>query len=153
MPVRSNIRRATPGDIETLVAFTVQEAREAESLSADANVVRRGIEAAFANPPRAVYWVVEDGEARVVASMSVVTEWSDFNGGDYWWVQSIFITPPERGTGLLEQMLDYLAEAARGAGALDLRLYVHSTNERAQRAYRRCGFATAPYAVMARPLR
>lgn len=82
----------------------------------------------------------------------MVTEWSDFHGGFYWWVQSAFIVPERRGRGLLELLMDHLARMAREAGALDLRLYVHDSNQRAVRAYRRSGFTEAPYLIMRRPL-
>ena len=59
----------------------------------------------------------------VVASTSIVTEWSNFHGGYYWWIQSLYIDPEHRGTGLLEALIEYVSEAARAAGALDLRLY------------------------------
>ncbi len=39
------------------------------------------------------------------------------------------------------------------AGALDLRLYGYDTNERALRAYQRCGFGLTPYVVLTKPLR
>ena len=67
------IRLAQPKDINTLVAFTLEEAREAEGLQADSSGVRRGIEAAFGTPPRATYWIVEDGEGAPIASCSIVT--------------------------------------------------------------------------------
>ena len=148
----ARIRPARSADIETLVEFTVAEAREAEGLHADAAAVRRGVEAAFGESPRSTYWVAEDANGAIIASTSVVREWSDFHGGDYWWVQSIFIRPEYRGRGVLDSLLDALAAAAESAGALDLRLYAHVSNERAIHAYRRCGFADAPYVIMRRPL-
>jgi ribosomal protein S18 acetylase RimI-like enzyme len=87
-----------------------------------------------------------------VASTSVVTEWSNVPGGFYWWVQSLFVVPERRGAGLVDAVLEHLATEARGASALDLRLYARTSNHRALRAYRRCGFAPAPYAVMTRRL-
>jgi ribosomal protein S18 acetylase RimI-like enzyme len=146
------IREAVKADLDTLVAFTLQEAFEAEGVRKDAAGVRRGVEGAFQDPPQSVYWVVEDAHGRAIASTSVVTEWSDFHGGPYWWIQSIFIVPEHRGRGLVELLLDRIATMARLAGALDLRLYAHNSNERAFRVYRRCGFSTAPYTIMTRKL-
>jgi len=152
-PVASayTIRRALRSDVDVLVAFTLQEAYEAEGTNKDEAAVRRGVEGAFADPPLAAYWVAEAAEKGVVASTSVVTEWSDFNGGHYWWVQSLFIVPEHRGGGLVELLIGHLARARSAAGALDLRLYAHSSNERALRAYRRCGFTIAPYVIMRLP--
>jgi ribosomal protein S18 acetylase RimI-like enzyme len=146
------IRQATKADVDTLVAFTLQEAFEAEGVQKDAAGVKRGVEGAFQDPPQSAYWIVEDSSGRAVAGTSIVTEWSDFHGGLYWWIQSIFIVPEHRGRGLAELLLDRLAAMARQAGALDLRLYAHNSNERAFRVYRRCGFTTAPYTIMVRKL-
>jgi ribosomal protein S18 acetylase RimI-like enzyme len=150
MPIYT-IRRARVTDRDTLVDFTLNEAREAEGAHLDVTRVTRGVQAAFETPPQAQYWAVEVN-GQIVASTSVVTEWSNFNGGVYWWVQSIYIVPEHRGSGLLSQLLEYLTLQAQTAGALDVRLYVHSGNERAIKAYRRCGFVEAPYVMMRRGL-
>lgn len=110
--------------------------------------MRRGVEGGFADPPLATYWVAEAADTTIVASTSVVTEWSDFKGGHYWWIQSLFIVPEHRGTGLVELLIDHLAREASAVGALDLRLYAHTSNERALHVYRRCGFSVAPYVIM-----
>jgi len=146
--VAYTIRGAVAADIDTLVAFTVREAHEAEGIDSDEAAVRRGVQGAFRNPHLATYWVAETSDSRVVASTSIVTEWSDYHGGYYWWIQSLYIVPEHRGGGLVELLVNHLASAAEAFGALDLRLYAHSSNERALRAYRRCGFTVAPYVIM-----
>lgn len=145
------IRRAVAADVETIVSFTLQEAREAEQKAIDVDGVRRGVGSAVEDPRLATYWVVES-DGRVVASTSMFREWSDFHGAYYAWVQSVFILPEHRGRGLVELLLDHVATEARALGALDLRLYAHRANERAIRAYRRCGFSEAPYVIMTRAL-
>ena len=147
------IRQATSDDIDVLVGFTLAEARDAERRTLDVEGARRGVRAAFDSPPRATYWVAHTAEGRVVGSFSVVPEWSNFLGGDYWWIQSLYILPEHRGQGLVDQMLAYLSARAMAAGALDLRLYGYDTNERALRAYQRCGFGLTPYVVLTKPLR
>lgn len=147
------IREAVSSDIETLVVFTLQEAEESEGSEKDAAGVRRGVGAAFEDPRAATYWVAENADGHVVASTSVVTEWSNFHGGRYWWIQSIFIAPEHRGGGLVDLLMEHLATAAAAAGALDLRLYAHNSNARALRAYRRCGFTVAPYTIITMRLR
>lgn len=147
------IRPATPADIDTLVSFTLAEARDAERRTLDVEGARRGVRGAFDSPPRAAYWVAQTAAGRVVGSMSVVTEWSNFLGGDYWWIQSLYILPEHRGQGLVDHMLAHLSAQAMAAGALDLRLYGYNTNERALRAYQRCGFGVSPYIMLTKPLR
>jgi GNAT superfamily N-acetyltransferase len=146
------LRRATSSDLETIVGFTLEEAREAECLDKDADDVRRGVSAGLEDPSVAIYWVAESRDGETVASTSVIREWSNFNGGYYWWVQSMYIAPEHRGSGLVDLLLDKVAEEARDAGAIDLRLYAHGSNARALEAYRRCGFDETPYVIMRRRL-
>jgi ribosomal protein S18 acetylase RimI-like enzyme len=145
-----SLRRANRRDIDTIVAFTRLEAREAEGLELDAVAVARGVHAAFDDPSLARYWVAEAPNGEIAASTSIVTEWSNFRGGTYWWIQSLFVAPEHRGRGLVDRLLDHLASEADAAGALDLRLYAHESNRRALRVYERCGFARAPYVIMRR---
>ncbi len=146
------VRRASASDLETLVSFTLQEAREAEGRQLNQESVRRGVGKGLQDPETACYWVLEEAGGRVVGSISAVREWSDWNGAYYWWVQSLFIRPRYRGSDLLPLLLDAVAETARDAGALDLRLLVHSGNQRAVGAYLREGFRKLDYEVMSRPL-
>jgi L-amino acid N-acyltransferase YncA len=146
------LRKATTADLETIVGFTLDEAREAEELEKDVEGIRRGVSAGLKDPSAATYWVAESADGEIVASTSAVREWSNFNGAYYWWVQSLFIVPEHRGRGLVDLLLDTVAEAAHAAGAVDLRLYAHGANERALDAYRRCGFEETPYVIMRRPL-
>ena len=100
----------------------------------------------------AQYRVATDPGGDIAASISTLKEWSNFHGGNYWWVQSLFVTPNHRGSGLVDLLLDHVAREAAGDGALDLRLYAHAANERALRVYDRCGFTEAPYVLMRRRL-
>lgn len=148
--VRYTLRAAEIADVDVLVGFTIREAQEAEGEELNPEDARAGVSAAFEDPALATYWVAESEEGTVVASTSIVKEWSNFHGGSYWWIQSLFIDPAHRGAGLVEVILDHLADEAAHAGALDLRLYVHKNNGRALRAYQRYGFSPSPYLIMSR---
>lgn len=150
-PASYAIRPATPADAETLVAFTLSEALDAERRMLSRADVQRGVAGAFASPPKARYWVVESAGS-LVACASIVTEWSNFRGGDYWWIQSLYIVPEHRGRGLVDTILQHLVQEARAGGAIDLRLYGYNTNARALRAYQRFGFREAPYLILTKSL-
>lgn len=152
MGAECTVRRAELADLETLVAFTLAEAEDAEGAGKDVNVVERGVRMALEDPSLATYWLAEAAGAGVVGSTSVVTEWSNWHGGHYWWVQSLYVVPEHRGHGLARLLLETLAQEARAAGAVDLRLYAHNSNRRALAAYRRCGFDVAPYTIMRKRL-
>lgn len=142
------VRRAQKKDLENLVSFTVAEAREAEGIEIDPLIVRRGVEAGLLNQDIAMYWVVESDRGEVVASTSVVKEWSDWKAQYYWWIQSLSVMPDQRGRGLTELLLETVTAEARVSDAADLRLYAHEKNNRAIQAYRRCGFCDSPYRIM-----
>jgi ribosomal protein S18 acetylase RimI-like enzyme len=146
------IREARSSDLDALIAFTVQEARETEGVAPDLQAVRRGVRAGVDGSAPSTYWVAESQDGNLVGSISVTTEWSNFRGGTYWWIQSLFIVPEHRGSGLVDLLLGFVAGEARAAGALDLRLYALRSNQRALAAYRRFGFVEAPYTIMARRL-
>jgi GNAT superfamily N-acetyltransferase len=147
-----DIREARPEDIDKIVDFTCQEARETEGTEKNVAGVRRGVRAGFGDLPLARYWVAESPPGHIVASTSVVTEWSNFHGGFYWWIQSLYVQPDRRGEGLADALLARLEQEARAAGALDLRLCVLDTNRRALKVYRRCGFGESPYTIMTKKL-
>ena len=146
------IREAKGSDLDTLIAFTVQEAKESEGTDPDLAAVRLGIDSGLKGSAPVTYWVAQARGGQLVGSISVVTEWSNFRGGYYWWIQSLFIVSDHRGTGLVDLLVNAVADFAQVAGALDLRLYVLQSNQRAVAAYRRCGFEVAPYAIMSRGL-
>ena len=56
-------------------------------------------------------------------------------------VVGVYVRPENRGTGLIDQLLDTGAQWARDLGFDSLVLGVHVDNTRAQAAYRRAGFA------------
>jgi hypothetical protein len=86
------VRPARREDVETIIDFVVEEAREAESRTIDRGIISRGVAAAFDDERLARYWVLEDGD-RIVGSISVVSEWSDWNAAPYWWIQCTRRTP------------------------------------------------------------
>lgn len=142
------IREASSEDVEKIVRFTVQEAEESQGAIVDVFAVHRGVSAAFSIPSHSKYWVIENADGVLIASTSIITEWSDFHGANYWWIQSFYIIPEYRGKQLPEFIVEHIRNEAILAGALELRLYVHASNNRAINAYKRCGFETSPYTMM-----
>jgi len=149
-PDTFRIREANRSDLDILISFAFREAVDTEGSAPAPSAVEGGVRNALEGSAPATYWVAESTDGAVAGSISVVTEWSNFRGGYYWWIQSLFIVPEHRGSGLVDQMFDHVVEAARQAGALDLRLHVLRSNSRAIGAYERCSFEEAPYLVMIR---
>jgi ribosomal protein S18 acetylase RimI-like enzyme len=142
------VRRAKLTDLEKLVEFTLSEANEAEGLSKNSEMAREGIRAALGDDSVAIYWVLQDSDNEVVGNISVVKEWSNWNAGYYWWIQSLYIKPEHRGRGYMRKLIQTVKESARQYKGLDLRLYVHKNNKRAISAYLRTGFVDSDYRIM-----
>ncbi len=146
------VRRANYSDLERLVSFAIAEAEEAEKTARPSGLIREGVRVGLTEDSIAMYWVLEDGEGEIIGNVSVVKEWSNWNAGYYWWIQSLFLLPEFRGKGLLGTLLEAVKGAARQEDAVDLRLYVHIGNERAIKAYRKSGFSELDYRIMTMPI-
>ena len=143
-----HVRDANLTDLDVIVNFIAEEAREAEGRTQDRETLRRGIDVALTDDSIARYWILLDDLGVACGCTSVVKEWSDWNAGFYWWIQSMYIAPEHRGKGCLNILIDSIVEAARTAGCLDLRLYVHNDNKAAVRAYQKVGFKNSAYTIM-----
>jgi len=142
------IRRANLTDLGQLVEFTLSEVKEAEGIVKNREEASEGIRTALEDESVAVYWVIQDSRNELIGNVSVVKEWSNWNAGYYWWIQSMYIKPEHRGRGLMKELIQTVRTAARQGKALDLRLYVHKNNGRAIKAYIKSGFVDADYRIM-----
>ena len=93
-----------------------------------------------------VQYVAVDGSAWV-GSITVITQRAgtlDYHGvlveKSRATVVGVFVRVEQRGTGLIDRLLDAGAQWARDRGFDELSLGVHQDNGRAQAAYRRAGF-------------
>jgi GNAT superfamily N-acetyltransferase len=135
-------------DLDKLISLTVLEAQEAEEIDLSPESVRRGLLAALKNDTLGIYWILTKENDEVIGNVSAIKEWSNWNGGYYWWIQSLFIQPEFRGAGLRQRLIDTVKEEAQREGGLELRFYAHSTNIRAIRAYKKSGFSGSDYCIM-----
>lgn len=144
------VRAASIDDLDVLVSFTAQEAVEAENSSKDLSLLRKGVKAALEDNTIAKYWILLDDTEETIGSISALKEWSDWNAGYYWWIQSMYIIPEQRGQGHISKLLSIVEKEMKKQNGLELRLYVHNQNEKAIRAYLKNGFVDSPYKIMVR---
>ncbi len=142
------IRPAVASDLEPIVAFQRAMARETEGKDLDADRVTRGVRAALTptdGKDRGTYLVAEVS-GRVVASLLVTYEWSDWRDGWFWWIQSVYVRPEDRGRGIYRALYTEVLHRARsGGGVCGVRLYVETENQRAQAVYEKLGMVRAHY--------
>jgi GNAT superfamily N-acetyltransferase len=146
-----HIRAATRDDLAFLVDANAAMALETENKELDRERLARGVAAVFDDARRGFYRIAEH-EGRAVGCLLVTFEWSDWRNGDWWWIQSVYVTPQARRLGVFRAMYARVdAEARETDGVIGLRLYVEWENERAQQTYAALGMTQEHYHMFARP--
>jgi len=143
-----SVRRAVLDDLPYLVKFTAEEAREAENSVKIPATLTKGIKMALEDDSVAMYWVLLDENGYPVGSVSALKEWSDWNAGYYWWIQSMYLVPSQRGKGKMKILLDAVRSLMAQEKGLQLRLYVHEDNKTAIKAYHKSKFVHSKYKIM-----
>ena len=138
------IRKAQPVDAETITRFQKAMALETENLELDEARVTKGVNAVFSDSTRGEYFVAEN-DGRVIASLMITYEWSDWRNAWVWWFQSVYVTPEYRRNGVFRMMYAFVKEESIKSGAAGLRLYVESANVRAQKTYEAMGMDGSHY--------
>jgi len=140
-----SIRAATTADLDVLAEFALAMARETEDLALDEATLRAGVAGLLADPARGRSFVLEvDGEP--AASLMLTSEWSEWRNGLFWWIQSVYVRPSQRGRGHYRRLHEYVrALAAREPDVCGLRLYVERENTGAQATYRALGMRETHY--------
>lgn len=140
-------REATPGDAQAIIEFQVAMARETEDVTLEREVITRGVHAVFADPALGRYFVAEE-EGRVVASLMITYEWSDWRNGVVWWIQSVYVLPELRGRRVYAGLYAHVKEMVDAEPAIrGIRLYVDDRNQTAQQVYTRLGMNGEHYKV------
>jgi|ERR1043166_540530 GNAT superfamily N-acetyltransferase len=140
-----NIRAATREDADLLIEFNKAMALETEGKHLDDDVLRRGVEAVFADEKKGFYVVAED-DAKIIGGLMVTYEWSDWRNAWFWWVQSVYIRPAARGRGIYSLLYEFVKQKARTEGNVyGFRLYVESDNLHAQKVYEKVGMIGSHY--------
>ncbi|BCS96692.1 hypothetical protein DSLASN_23240 [Desulfoluna limicola] len=87
-----------------------------------------------------------------MGNISALRERNDWNAGYYGWIQSMYLSLAYRGNGWMAPLLDAVKSDVKMQQGLELRLYVHETNNVAIRAYEKARFTHSSYRIMTQPL-
>jgi len=143
---RPTVRPAEITDLDVLVAGNAALAEESERLRLDVGTLRQGILALLESRAAGRYFVAEH-DGRVVGQLLTTYEWSDWRNRMVWWIQSVYVVPEARRRGVLRALYENARREALAAGAGGLRLYVDTTNTRAQAVYTKLGMTGDHYRV------
>ena len=143
----ASYRRATRLDIAAIVQFQIAMARETEDLELDPELVSKGVAAVCDNAARGRYYIAER-DGRVLGSLLITYEWSDWRNGAVWWIQSVYVVPEARRQGIYAGLYAYIKELAQADPQVrGIRLYVDRRNARAQAVYTQLGMNGEHYQV------
>lgn len=142
------IRDAVPDDRSTITTWNLALADETEDKGLDAATLDEGVRRVLDDPSLGRYFIAGiDG--RAVGQMMLTYEWSDWRNGLFWWIQSVYVTPDARKSGVFTALYRHVESLARAEPAVcGLRLYVHDSNTHAVEVYRRLGMHDGHYRVM-----
>lgn len=141
------VRLATPQDAPVLVEFNAAMALETEGKHLLGEVIGAGVASLLGNPASGFYVVAEKAD-RVIGSLMITKEWSDWRNGTFWWIQSVYVRPELRRQGVYKRLYRHVQELAAGDPAVcGFRLYVERENGRAQETYRALGMKQTRYLV------
>ena len=139
-----------PGDADVLAQFNVALAKESENLLLDPARVKAGVAALLRDPAKGTYFVAEAGGA-VVGQLLITHEWSDWNNGDFWWLQSVYVRSDCRRRGVFQALFEHVLARAEGRrDVAAIRLYVEKNNEPALKAYARLELKETHYRILER---
>lgn len=138
------IRPAVPSDSKTIRDFQKAMAMETENMILNHEIISRGVEAVFSDSGKGRYFIAEAG-GKIVASLLITYEWSDWRNANVWWFQSVYVIPEYRRKGIFRQMYNFIRNEADREGVAGLRLYVETANVRAHKTYEAMGMNGSHY--------
>ncbi len=138
------IRKGQGQDLEQISRNNLEMALETEGKKLDPESVMKATRAVLEGRADAVYYVVEK-DGRILSQLMITREWSDWRNCFFWWIQSVYTVPEERGKGHFKKLFSYVLEKAREEGACGLRLYVDRENTPAMRIYEALGMKPTNY--------
>lgn len=140
-------RNANSSEADIIVGFQLAMALETEDLILDKEICTRGVAAVFANPALGQYFVAERA-GKIIASLMITYEWSDWRNGMVWWIQSVYVAPEARQQGIYAGLYEHVKTIVKADQNLrGIRLYVDERNKRAQEVYSRLGMNGEHYRV------
>jgi ribosomal protein S18 acetylase RimI-like enzyme len=139
------VRMGCAADADAFVRFNRAMALETEGKTLDEAVVEPGVRAMFEDPARGFYVVAESAND-IVAALMITFEWSDWRNANFWWIQSVYVTPEFRRRGSYRRLYAFVRERARSQGNVcGFRLYVEKDNVVAQKVYESLGMSASDY--------
>jgi GNAT superfamily N-acetyltransferase len=109
------IRAARADDSAFIVDANIAMALETERKALDHATLQRGVATVITESARGFYLIAERAGVRV-GCLLVTREWSDWRNGDWWWLQSVYVVPDARRSGVFSALYAEVERRMRAAG-------------------------------------
>lgn len=130
------IRRAQRADINELVDFNQAMAQETENKVLDQQMLTQGVSSLIEDDSKGFYLVAEQEDGEIIGSLMVTFEWSDWRNAQFWWIQSVYVRPQNRRTGVYSNLYHEVKSLSnQNDSVCGYRLYVEKDNVIAQKTY------------------
>ncbi|OOM82562.1 acetyltransferase (GNAT) family protein [Clostridium puniceum] len=139
------IRKAKMEDLEIIVKFNYNLAKETEDKELDLDILTRGIQAILKDSSKGQYYVYTIDE-EVVGQIMHTYEWSDWRNGMFLWVQSVYVDVKYRRKGIFKELYNYVKNICDENDEIaGIRLYVEKENFNAKSTYKSLGMQECNY--------
>lgn len=139
------IRKAVISDLETIVKFNYNLAKETEGKELILDVVTKGVKSILEDASKGQYYVYEI-DNKVVGQIMYTYEWSDWRNGMFLWIQSVYVDNVYRRQGIYKKMYSYIKNMCDNDNEIiGIRLYVEKENLNAKTTYRSLGMRECNY--------
>tara|TARA_Y100001970_G_scaffold157016_1_gene192148 strand:+ start:9908 stop:10381 length:474 start_codon:yes stop_codon:yes gene_type:complete len=139
------VRLASRDDLFYIVHFNISMALETEDIALNNEEITQGVQAVFDDSHLGRYCVATINN-QIVGSLLLTTEWSDWNNKYYWWIQSVYVNPQYRRSGVYKTLYEFVCNSAKEHGDVyAIRLYVDINNKIAQQVYNNLGMHKSNY--------
>src|SRR5512137_2353303 len=113
------VRKAVLTDAPLIIDFQLKMAWETENVTLVKETVTAGVNEVFRDTSRGRYYVAESG-GKVIASLLITYEWSDWRNSNVWWFQSVYVIPSQRRKGIFRSMYMHIKAEAEKTGVAGL---------------------------------
>jgi ribosomal protein S18 acetylase RimI-like enzyme len=144
------IRKAKLEDLERIVDFNIQMAKETEEKILKKIVAREGVKAVLNNELKGFFLLAEEnkGEKKICGQLMITFEWSDWRNKNIWWIQSVFVDKNYRNRKVFSKLFKFVTKMALSEKEVGgLRLYVEEHNDSAKQVYESLGMKKTPYEI------
>ena len=139
------VRKAKTDDLNSILQFQLAMAKETEGIDLEHFVVKKGVAAVLEDPAKGNYYVAEIGN-KVIGSLLITFEWSDWRNGTVLWIQSVYVIPEYRRKGVYSKLYEFVKQQVINDHTLKgIRLYADKSNLAAHKTYQKLGMSPDHY--------